>query len=60
MGDNSINLVFSVDFCQCLLVKSRHLIRPVASLLGGMRPRIIAIQLLALVSRRETIEKICS
>ena len=40
MGDNSINLVFSVDFCQCLLVKSRHLIRPVASRLGGMRPRI--------------------
>ena len=40
MGDNSINLVFSVDFCQCLLVKSRYLIRPVASRLGGMRPRI--------------------
>ena len=40
MGDDSINLVFSVDFCQSLLVKSRHLIRPVASRLGGMRPRI--------------------
>ena len=40
MGDDSINLVFSVDFCQCLLVESWHLIRPVASRLGGMRPRI--------------------
>lgn len=40
MGDDSINLVFSVDFCQCLSVKSWHLIRPVASRLVGMRPRI--------------------
>ena len=40
MGDDSINLVFSVDFCQSPLSKSWHHTRPVASCLGGMRPRI--------------------
>lgn len=40
MGYDSINLVICVDFSQGLLIKARHLIRPVASRLGGMRPRI--------------------
>ena len=40
MCHNSVNLVAGVDFSQRLPVKVWHLIRPVASRLGGMRPRI--------------------
>ena len=40
MGNNSINLEAGVNLCQCLPVKVWHLIRPVTSRLGGMKPRI--------------------
>ena len=39
-GHDYIDLVFVVYFSQSLCVKVRHLIRPVTSRLGGMRPRI--------------------
>ena len=40
MCHNSVNLEAGVNLSQCLPVKARHLIRPVTSRLGGMRPRI--------------------
>ena len=40
MCHNIVNLEAGVNLSQCLPVKARHLIRPVASRLSGMRPRI--------------------